>query len=52
MHICVTMPMTKAGVTDQFIEDIKEGTAKIMKNRTKETTGGVSDIRHALQLPT
>ena len=46
MHICVTMPMTKAGVADQFIEDIKEGTAKIMKNPTKETTGGVSVIRH------
>ena len=42
MHVCVTMPMTQAGVADQFIKDVKVGTAKVLKNPTKKTTGGVS----------
>ncbi len=35
------MPVTQPGVADQFIKDVKESTAKILKNPKTETTGGV-----------
>ncbi|KAG7333986.1 hypothetical protein KOW79_002393 [Hemibagrus wyckioides] len=39
IHICVTMLHTQPGVAEQFIKDVKEEVAKIMKNPKEKTTG-------------
>ncbi|XP_046859969.1 sphingosine-1-phosphate lyase 1-like isoform X2 [Xenia sp. Carnegie-2017] len=51
IHICVTMPITQSGVADKFIKDVKEATAKIMKNPKKKTTGGGAIYGMAQQIP-
>uniref|UniRef100_A0A3B3S335 sphinganine-1-phosphate aldolase n=1 Tax=Paramormyrops kingsleyae TaxID=1676925 RepID=A0A3B3S335_9TELE len=42
IHICVTLLHTKPGVATQFIRDVKEQVAIIMKNPKEKTTGMVS----------
>ncbi|XP_072439651.1 sphingosine-1-phosphate lyase 1 isoform X1 [Chiloscyllium punctatum] len=39
IHICVTLLHTKNGVADQFVEDLCESVAEIMKNPDEKTTG-------------
>ncbi|XP_062851648.1 sphingosine-1-phosphate lyase 1 [Trichomycterus rosablanca] len=39
IHICVTMLHTQPGVAEQFIKDVKEEVAIIMKNPKERTTG-------------
>ncbi|XP_048419427.1 sphingosine-1-phosphate lyase 1 [Stegostoma tigrinum] len=39
IHICVTLLHTKDGVADQFVEDLRESVAEIMKNPDEKTTG-------------
>ncbi|XP_060710242.1 sphingosine-1-phosphate lyase 1 isoform X2 [Hemiscyllium ocellatum] len=39
IHICVTLLHTKNGVADQFVEDLRESVAEIMKNPDEKTTG-------------
>ncbi|XP_043535102.1 sphingosine-1-phosphate lyase 1 isoform X1 [Chiloscyllium plagiosum] len=39
IHICVTLLHTKNGVADQFVEDLRESVAEIMKNPGEKTTG-------------
>ncbi|XP_060728613.1 sphingosine-1-phosphate lyase 1 [Tachysurus vachellii] len=39
IHICVTMLHTQPGVAEQFVKDVKEEVAKIMKNPKEKTTG-------------
>ncbi|XP_023677265.1 sphingosine-1-phosphate lyase 1 isoform X2 [Paramormyrops kingsleyae] len=39
IHICVTLLHTKPGVATQFIRDVKEQVAIIMKNPKEKTTG-------------
>uniref|UniRef100_A0AAY4E3D2 sphinganine-1-phosphate aldolase n=1 Tax=Denticeps clupeoides TaxID=299321 RepID=A0AAY4E3D2_9TELE len=39
IHICVTVLHTKPGVAEQFISDVKEQVAIIMKNPKEKTTG-------------
>ncbi|KAI3363008.1 hypothetical protein L3Q82_011671, partial [Scortum barcoo] len=39
IHICCTVLHTQAGVADQFIRDVKEQVAIIMKNPKEKTTG-------------
>lgn len=42
IHICCTVLHTQPGVADQFIRDVKEQVAIIMKNPKEKTTGMVS----------
>ena len=49
--MCVTMPVTKPGVADLFIKDVKEGTAKVLQNPKAKTTGGVSKYQILLLYP-
>lgn len=42
IHICCTVLHTKPGVADQFVRDVKEQVAIIMKNPKEKTTGMVS----------
>ena len=51
IHICVTMPITKSGVADDFINDVKQSAAKVMKNPKAKTTGGVSNHVTCSPLP-
>ncbi|XP_048472292.1 sphingosine-1-phosphate lyase 1 [Rhincodon typus] len=39
IHICVTLLHTKDRVADQFVEDLRESVAEIMKNPDEKTTG-------------
>lgn len=39
IHICCTVLHTKSGVADQFVRDVKEQVAIIMKNPKEKTTG-------------
>uniref|UniRef100_A0A3Q3M560 sphinganine-1-phosphate aldolase n=1 Tax=Mastacembelus armatus TaxID=205130 RepID=A0A3Q3M560_9TELE len=39
IHICCTVLHTQPGVTDQFIRDVREQVAIIMKNPKEKTTG-------------
>ncbi|XP_074502879.1 sphingosine-1-phosphate lyase 1 isoform X2 [Sebastes fasciatus] len=39
IHICCTVLHTKSGVADQFVHDVKEQVAIIMKNPKEKTTG-------------
>ncbi|KAF5890422.1 sphingosine-1-phosphate lyase 1-like, partial [Clarias magur] len=39
IHICVTMLHTQPGVAEQFIKDVREEVAIIMKNPKEKTTG-------------
>ncbi|GAA6111147.1 sphingosine-1-phosphate lyase 1 [Tachysurus ichikawai] len=39
IHICVTMLHTQPGVAEQFVKDVKDEVAKIMKNPKEKTTG-------------
>ncbi|KAF4090436.1 hypothetical protein AMELA_G00051820 [Ameiurus melas] len=39
IHICVTMLHTQTGVAEQFIKDVREEVAVIMKNPKEKTTG-------------
>ncbi|XP_067876512.1 sphingosine-1-phosphate lyase 1 [Heterodontus francisci] len=39
IHICVTLLHTKNGVAGQFVEDVRQSVAEIMKNPSEETTG-------------
>ncbi|XP_067828508.1 sphingosine-1-phosphate lyase 1 isoform X2 [Heptranchias perlo] len=39
IHICVTLLHTKNGVADQFVKDVCESVAEIMKNPSERTTG-------------
>ncbi|XP_048865013.1 sphingosine-1-phosphate lyase 1 [Brienomyrus brachyistius] len=39
IHICVTLLHTKPGVATQFVRDVKEQVAIIMKNPKEKTTG-------------
>uniref|UniRef100_A0A8C2X874 sphinganine-1-phosphate aldolase n=1 Tax=Cyclopterus lumpus TaxID=8103 RepID=A0A8C2X874_CYCLU len=41
IHICCTVLHTKSGVADQFVRDVKEQVAIIMKNPKEKTTGMV-----------
>uniref|UniRef100_A0A7N8XEQ5 sphinganine-1-phosphate aldolase n=1 Tax=Mastacembelus armatus TaxID=205130 RepID=A0A7N8XEQ5_9TELE len=41
IHICCTVLHTQPGVTDQFIRDVREQVAIIMKNPKEKTTGMV-----------
>lgn len=42
IHICCTVLHTQKGVADQFIRDVREQVAIIMKNPKEKTTGMVS----------
>lgn len=43
IHICVTIPTTKPGVADEFINDVKLTVAKVMENPSAaKATGAVS----------
>ncbi|XP_017320214.1 sphingosine-1-phosphate lyase 1 [Ictalurus punctatus] len=39
IHICVTMLHTQPGIAEQFIKDVREEVAVIMKNPKEKTTG-------------
>ncbi|KAL4640940.1 sphingosine-1-phosphate lyase 1 [Arapaima gigas] len=39
IHICVTLLHTKPGVAEQFVSDVKQEVAIIMKNPKEKTTG-------------
>ncbi|XP_007896093.1 sphingosine-1-phosphate lyase 1 [Callorhinchus milii] len=39
IHICVTLLHTKPGIADNFIKDVRECVAEIMKNPSEKTTG-------------
>uniref|UniRef100_A0A8C9U6V3 sphinganine-1-phosphate aldolase n=1 Tax=Scleropages formosus TaxID=113540 RepID=A0A8C9U6V3_SCLFO len=39
IHICVTLLHTKPGVAEQFVSDVKQEAAIIMKNPKEKTTG-------------
>ncbi|XP_030626392.1 sphingosine-1-phosphate lyase 1 [Chanos chanos] len=39
IHICVTMLHTQPGVAEQFIQDVEDEVANIMKNPNEKTTG-------------
>ncbi|MEE6488538.1 hypothetical protein FKM82_015257 [Ascaphus truei] len=39
IHICLTLLHTKPGVAQQFVKDVKESVAVIMKNPRAKTTG-------------
>ena len=45
IHICCTVLHTQKGVADQFIREVREQVAIIMKNPKEKTTGMVSWLR-------
>ncbi len=49
IHICVTIPHTKQGVMDHLISDIRNETAKILKNPNAKAGKQVSIFCHSLQ---
>nr|KAG5692678.1 hypothetical protein BaRGS_028478 [Batillaria attramentaria] len=39
MHLCVTIPMTKKGVADHFLQDMKDSITEIMKDPKSDCEG-------------
>ncbi|XP_076453528.1 sphingosine-1-phosphate lyase 1-like [Babylonia areolata] len=51
IHLCVTKPTTKEGVADQFIADVKDSVAEIMKNPTADCGGAGAIYGMAQSIP-
>lgn len=51
IHICVTLPQTKQGVADRFVNDVRKAVAKIMKKPGAKTTGAGAMYGMAASIP-
>ena len=51
LHICITLPMTKSGVAEKFLRDVRECSNKILKNPDWQTTGAGAIYGMAQKIP-